>query len=1261
MPYTHLADAADLNLWAAHRHAAAALLPKLVRRLILQTTDSAERVEFRAGEGVYLPGWDGVVLAAAATAFVPQGASVWEMGVGDPGGKANEDYSKRTADPRGVTLADTTFVFVTPRRWPGKSAWLSDRTADGLWRSVRAFDADDLETWLEHAPSVHLWVSALVGKPSDGVQSLDDWWSGWSAVTNPQTPAALLLAGREDQAQRIQAWRDGDGFSLTIRADAPDEGVAFLAAHAQAISDDTNRERIFASTLVVTSEAVWTRLCKTATPLVLVQLFQSTSAVGQARRGHRVVVPSGRVSKTAGTAIDLPRISRGPAEEALRKAGLTEHQATPLAGIARRSLTAFRRNLSDGAATPVWASPSDARTLLPALLLGRWRDAVPGDVAAVERLARVSYVDAIAPLRRWSLEPDPPIRQVAGTWYLTAPEDAWSWLAPSLLAADLDAFTELAGDVLAAVDPKFDLADHEQWLARTRGLVAVHSEQLRIGIAQTLALMATRADEAHAGLGLPTRAAMVVRSVLDRAHADWRVWATLGRALSVLVEAAPDEFLGAVGRGLAGEPPPLRAIFRDAASSLFGESPHPSVIWALETLAWSTGHLSAATLALAGLARIDPGGKLANRPGHSLRTIFLLWMPQTSASMERRLEAIDLLRQREPTVAWKLMCDIMPTGHDTSSHTTRPTWRDWAPDGEMAVLHAEMLKGWRAILDRLLQDVGVDGVRWAVLVDKLQSLPQEWRADVVSPLAALSNVPSTVLEPRNLQRAIRQLVGFHRSHSHADWTLPPALLESLAAVHQRLDPVDPVERYMWLFAAGARLLDGSESDDWRKEQEEIQAARQAAIREVFSAGGHAGVVALAQAASIPELVGFSSGRVGVLTDVEDRILSEGLAASDPGTSSFAFGLLKGRASVGGQHWLAGQLAGASANWTPDARACVLMLVTPGPTAWAAADAFGRDTARAYWKRIPYFHVGELTNAAAAASLFVEHGRPFSAVDLVAAALYQNVSLEPSTVLGVLTAALTPAPVEEPQSDGFADHVLKLMESVQVAPELEDDAVARVEWLGIRFFRHSHRGHRPVRLHRAMSRDPDVFISALKLVFTGDDIQAADHDIGRNEAAAHNAYELLSSWRVLPGSQDDGSIDGAALLAWVRSARQLAAACGRTGIADDQIGAMLSGSPADPDGAWPHPSVAAVIDEISTEAMDSGFRCGIFNSRGVSSRRLFEGGVQERSLADTYRERAAALSSRWPRTASVLRALADTYARHATSEDEEAERDQDLGY
>ena len=223
-----LVDGTDLVAWA-NRRSSQEILPQLLRRLVHGTVDNPIRVEFPAGEGVQLEGWDGIVAVEAGNAFVPSGISVWEMGVTRGiKGKADSDYEKRRQDPRGVDPAESTLVFVTPRRWKGKDEWINDRQRDGAWRQVRAYDADDLEAWLERAPAVHVWVSIVLGKHPETAVDLGSCWLDWAGTTRPVMTAELVLSGRAEVAERVRAWLTESAAPLALQAESRDEALAVL-------------------------------------------------------------------------------------------------------------------------------------------------------------------------------------------------------------------------------------------------------------------------------------------------------------------------------------------------------------------------------------------------------------------------------------------------------------------------------------------------------------------------------------------------------------------------------------------------------------------------------------------------------------------------------------------------------------------------------------------------------------------------------------------------------------------------------------------------------------------------------------------------------------------------------------------------------------------------------------------------------------------------------------------------------------------------
>ena len=149
--------------------------------------------------------------------------------------------------------------------------------------------------------------------------------------------------------------------------------------------------------------------------------------------------------------------------------------------------------------------------------------------------------------------------------------------------------------------------------------------------------------------------------------------------------------------------------------------------------------------------------------------------------------------------------------------------------------------------------------------------------------------------------------------------------------------------------------------------------------------------------------------------------------------------------------------------------------------------------------------------------------------------------------------------------------------------------------------------------------------------------------------ARRAYQVLDSWNTIPGLVD-GRIDPANLAEWVERAREQSREVDRLGICDDRIGHMLALSSVrengvssiGEDGAWPAESVRDIIDRIASEALDDGFRVGLYNARGAVWRG--PGGQQERELAERYRRWAGQIAGRWPRTGALLRRLAQIYER-----------------
>jgi len=1248
-----LADATDLDGWATRRDAQS-LLPQLVRRLVFATTDRTGRVAFGAGEAVQHSGWDGITDFEPRTTFVPAGAAGWELGTSaNVADKANDDYTKRTADPRELVPAESTFVFVTLRRWPDKAEWVERRRAEKNWRDVRAYDADDLETWLELAPGIHVWLSSLLGKHTDGVIDLETHWYDWTHATVPPLSVEFLLAGREQPVTAVHQWLDRSSGRLLLQAETRQEAIAVFAAALLQVPEKQGIHHLVRA-VVVSTEAAWQRLILSRDPLILIPAFPPASVAVAERNGHRVVLPFSRADAAPEQVVRIGAVDRSAVEKSLIAAGVPDQEAATLARLARRSMTAFRRlkGVTSEFARPTWVTEG-GRALRAVMLAGGFDETKDGDKDVLSRLSGLPFPALTDKLVTLSNGDDAPVRHIGAKWLIVSKEDAWPLLARFLSREELQIFHDVAIEVLGAPDPRYDLAPGEQWLAKVLGHDRLHSEMLIQGLADTLALMGARGDATTttAGESAQSIASAVVRRVLaEKANEDWRIWASLSDVLPRLAEAAPDRFLDAVDAGSTGAAPVLKQMFSDAPGreSLTFSSPHPGLLWALERLAWAPEYLGRASVALARLTALDqPRGTLGNRPDGSLLEIFLCWHPQTHATLAQRLVVIDRLRQAAPDAAWNLMAALVPDDHSFATQHGPADWRPWGEEQPRTTM-AEYAQAVRAIIDRVLKDVGNAGGRWKDVISRLEKLGKE---DALSALTALESIDASTLTadaPAEIRAALRESISFHRSHPDAQWELTPADVQRMEVLYERFAPAAVAERHAWLFATWPALLEGRDLD-WRA----LQGHRIAAVNELLADGGEAAVVDFARAVEHPKEAGIALSATGTADERATVLLGDFLASDETNIANFARGFAEESARRRGRAWAEQVLAGDGNTWRPAQRAELLACLPYDEQTWSIVDGFGTETESAYWQRVHPFGLAE-PHFEYGVRKILEHSRPFAAVHVLAAHMHgKRTPVSPALVADALEVALPSKETAIDRRDqNFGFNIGTLAARLAENPgDVPVSRVAAIEWQLVSAL--SRHDFRPRLLHAELERAPKFFTQLVSLVYRGEHDEPKELD-EKERRQTRAAYQLLESWRSLPGTTADGTVDQARLTSWVRTARELLAAADRRKIGDIQIGHVLGNSPTGEDGLWPHEAVREAIETDGSPEITRGVGNKVYNSRGVVTKSLDEGGAQERELTARYARYASAMADRWPQTAAMLRDIVRFYDRDGVRSDDDVE-------
>lgn len=1267
-------EVTDLEDWA-NRRGSQELLPELIGRLIRADKGLEAQLRLPSGDAISMKGWDGQCHVQSASIYVPSGASGWELTVQKGGikGKADGIYRDRTQSPGTMVPSQSSFVFVVAHRWEAKDDWVRARMTEGCWQHVRAYDAVDLIHWLEGLPSVATWLAEKVGKRPTGLRELEGFWTEWSQATEKTIAPTLVLAGRDEEATRCVTWALNEASLLSLQGESTAEAISFVYA-AIAQLPFTERDAFLTRCVVVTDAEQARKLGESLTSLYLI--LEGADA-GLVRRlvgqGHHVCSVFGSEIGIPGDVLRLPRLSRLDAEAALRNMGYTEAEASNIARDIGGSVAVYRRLYPSAPerTLPDWAQPQNAVDIMPAFFAGAWDEGQPAidekqtivekqavvDHDVLQRLACKRFEDFQRGLSRWAAVTDSPLRKSGSVWKIASPRDALFRLAPCISAADLKRFADTVKDVFGTTDPRYSLVPDKRWLAGVYGQMPRHSPYLREGLGETLLVLALFGEKAKVD-----GSKRVTESIVcDLLHgADAVRWWSLSQQMRLLSEAAPDQFLSAVRDSFQRSHPPIMELFKEDGG-LVGGAHHSDLLWALEGLAWDPKYLPRVASLLATMARLDPpGGRYANRPLNSLHTIFVWWMPQTCADFRDRLAALDLIRQSEGDIAWKLMLALLPGGHEILHPTQKPRWREIPPELPEQGNTQTMIRWGEAIADRLLEDVGRHAAHWTSLIESLPNLPPKHFERACQELSAQVQTFDGTARAF-LWKALRVFLHKHRCFAKAQWALPEEAIARFDAVYAALEPTDLIERISWLFDSQSVPFPVRLEGGWEAYDKEADVKRCECVERIWAEEGADSIDRLAQTVEQPELVGLALAQSILSDQAKDTLLARGLQSSSGKLNAVARGFIaktleKEKIAGRGEEWAFLLLDRAvTESWPDRAQLEILLMMDTSSRLWGRVEQCASNIADDYWRTLHPYRVPHTPEAIEfAIQKFMKHGR---AADLMALVSQHPETVTSDRIAEILREARHSLQTELDNNElaMFRHHLESLLATLDRRDDVDEASVAELEWLYFSLLRHSGRSVKA--LHEALCENPAFFVEVLKAVYRSNsdtDSTEQGSDEERHRRLVTQAYELLNSWHLLPGMRD-GLVDGAKLEAWVAEARRQAAEAGRIGRCDAYVGKILAWAPIGDDGIWPATPVRKVIEVSRSEVIEKSITDGILDKRGGTRRNLADGGQLEKSEAAQYRAWSEALRFKSPRTSLALENVARMFDGIAEGQDQLVER------
>ena len=1243
--------AREIDAWASSGIEPRHKLAEFIRRLVNSTGRDLSKVDFPANDHAERRGWDGEVVASVPTPWIPEGESGWELSCNArPRDKANDDFARRTKSVPPRQRKARTFVFVTPRDWPGKTAWADEKARLGVWNAVRAYDASDLEQWIEQSVPVQIWFAERLGRPIDGYRSLSRSWTEWAAAAEPALSPQLFAPAVERNSERFRAWlTESPARPFTIAADSRDEAIAFLACLMGLEGGD---DGVGDRGIVFDNPDALHRLASAAPgAFVAVAGTREVERVLSAfcRNIHCVLPrPRNSVNLTgppADAVLDLP--GHEDFRNALEAMGIRRGRADRLAVESARSPTILRRRLSVVPAVlePDWGRDREAAAkVIPAAMIGAWHAASRADREIVSLLADVDYEHVESGVAEMLRLDDPPVWSIGQYRGVVSRLDALFATAPFVTVADLDRLFLVAEYVLSESDPALELPESERWMAAVHGKLRDHSNALRRGIGETLNLLAEyggRLFEGRLGGNVGSRVSDLVRKLLSPLDAE--KLSAFQSDLPALAEAAPGAFLEVFEEDLQGDEPALLELMKPVDSGMFGTGrSRTGILSALECLAWNPMHFPRVVEILARFSYRKIDDNRSATPKNTLRSLFRFWMP-ADAAIDQRMRALDGLVARHPEIGWWISLCVArrPREYGIISRCYRPRWRG---DPSHAGRPITLNHGHRLV--RKARDICLN---WPIhdektlgdLVESLEELDELARSKACWLLDRWADDPQSDQAKEHLRIRIRRRLLARDFRASATAT-------RLRRVLAELEPADIVVRHRSLFASGLPLYEFEQENlTFEEKFKQVRIQQSDALREIWRERGFGGLNGLVTGglashvigSLMPAMLNAKQETVRFVRWCLDKMSENDVQRYEPCLKSFLWKLDADSLSalvedIGRSHGESGRLR--------------LFLSMPFRTAWKLLEAEFDTSREAYWEKVEFdLRKYSAEDTHEMVDRLLEAGRPLAALQ---PAYLDWDAVETSRLTKLLHAL---AGVKEQFEDSS---IPVAFESLDRRTDVTDEEKVTLEFM---FFHALERSEYELpNLAKRVTSSPALYVEAIIRAFRRGD-QKEDppeldiDDTERRKVLAVVAYDFLQWVHRVPDSVARRVIDPEKFTAWLAEVRELCAQYGRAAVCDVNIGELLSRFPPDNDGQRPCRAVCVALERISSGDVDQGFIIGTYNARGVVMRQVGEGGDQERALAAKYRGWAQQIAYEYPHVGSILERIADGCDRDTGRHDSDA--------
>lgn len=1234
----------DLEVWA-DTIASRTELPVLIRRLIATTGSGIIQCDFPGYDNGEQHGWDGILETTQANPWVPEGLSVWELSTrSDIQSKANDDIQKRNKQCFNVEPSSATYIFVSLRGWQDKekTKWLTEQKALKRWKDVRAYDAEDLERWLERSLEARIWLESRLSLPSQvqsgDIRLLDEAWNQWISSSEPTINESFFTEAVEEHQATLAAFLEGTQVNhLTIGAASVEEALAFLWCAMGTKSLSLVRERL----LIFDKAETLQKMGQGRPTFIAVVHDHQTNDVCQTlnRRLKSIYIHSTRNNEAdiELRPLSLSAVNRLPVADqdvSIAEGGVTLSMKELLMDCGA-SLTVLHRRLScfqEQRAADWRRDGAKAALLIPASMMGQWSETSALQMQVLTQLVGTNRWDEFkACFNEYLKKLDAPVWRCEAHCGVVSKLDAFFSLRDELTTEVLDRFYQTTAAVLQRLDARANVTElaglgvpivsYDQWLVKTR-----HQ------LADTAAFLATYGSDLVKGrcpYNFFKKSADLMNAVLQPLSLE--KLQQVGVELPVLAEIAPGGLLQLLEDDWTSNDSVIRCLLQ---TSTMSSDVLRDLLETMKVTAQLSEDNFIRTYQLLGQWQTF----YATENGDSndiARVLEVLFTPGSVVVIapENLPKALQWVVKRFPE-AGRILCLRLIALEDTLPEVLpTPLWKcsgrcEWTVE-EKTVYRNK-------VGELLLSVTKLTTAELKELLPLLRVMPQTIQEACCGRLEMWQAQDPSDEALAELKEAMRQQVDFRR--------LPEGVRDRFEAVYRQLISQDIIQRNRWLFTKPWVEYAASEIQDedlnWQVREKEVENQRVGTLKQILAERGTDGLLELAQYGEAQ----FEIGRLSSIevTDEQWLVLLQSCLMLESNLKSEAMlqGLTLEVSSDRRQalsRWLA--------SLTREAVLKLLMLMPFRRWVWQWMKIVVPQWADAYWKTVTPFYVKEKAEALEAVESLLSVNRPRAAFAVVQ---WQPRMVGAEVLQKILLALLKPS---EDKSVVSGAHLKDGVKIVVQASDISRDIKAYIEFFYIDALRvhGSHRAEHIEALEAYITEHPEFYVNLIGWVFRRNDGKP-DEAVYQNNAKTYGgiSHRTLNAVCLRETLETEMSYEN--VRDWVNSVRRGCQAIGRDEVADILLGKLAVRSFYDPKTVQFPMNFYRLLTEVDSSEFIQGAMNELLNSRGLRWSSVEDSGDRERSMAEKIQQEMVRIRYEWPRGLELLSLFERQYMEEAEYHD-----------